>query len=64
MKKTSPTTFEMEAENFYPPWGRELEILILNKQVTEGMLSVDDLPVGLGANGAWAIYPPLSDPAS
>ncbi len=36
VKKTSPTTFEMEVENFYPPWGRELEILILNKQVTEG----------------------------
>jgi hypothetical protein len=34
--KTSPTTFEMEATDFYPPWGRELEILILNKQVTEG----------------------------
>jgi hypothetical protein len=30
--KTSPTTFEMEAEDFYPPWNRELEILILNKQ--------------------------------
>lgn len=32
VKKTSPTTFEMEAEDFYPPWNRELEILILNKQ--------------------------------
>jgi hypothetical protein len=30
--KTSPTTFEMEAEDFYPPYDRELEILILNKQ--------------------------------
>jgi hypothetical protein len=30
--KTSPTTFEMEAEDWYPPWNRELEILILNKQ--------------------------------
>lgn len=30
--KTSPTTFEMEAEDWYPPYGRELEILILNKQ--------------------------------
>ncbi len=34
--KTSPTTFEMEATDFYPPWGRELEVLILNRQVTEG----------------------------
>lgn len=32
VKKTSPTTFEMEAEDFYPPWNRELEILILNRQ--------------------------------
>jgi hypothetical protein len=30
--KTSPTTFEMEAEDWYPPYGKELEILILNKQ--------------------------------
>lgn len=30
--KTSPTTFEMEAEDWYPPYDRELEILILNKQ--------------------------------
>lgn len=30
--KTSPTTFEMEASDFYPPWNRELEILILNRQ--------------------------------
>ena len=30
--KTSPTTFVMEATDFYPPWNRELEILILNKQ--------------------------------
>lgn len=30
--KTSPTTFEMEATDFYPPWGRELEVLILNRQ--------------------------------
>ncbi|MGN6489473.1 MAG: DUF4424 domain-containing protein [Devosia sp.] len=29
--KTSPTTFEMEARDWYPPWGRELEVLILNK---------------------------------
>jgi hypothetical protein len=30
--KTSPTTFEMEAEDWYPPYGKELEILVLNKQ--------------------------------
>ena len=30
--KTSPTTFEMNAEDWYPPYGQELEILILNKQ--------------------------------
>lgn len=30
--KTSPTTFEMEATDFYPPWNRELEVLILNRQ--------------------------------
>lgn len=34
--KTSPTTFVMEATDFYPPWGRELDILILNKRTTEG----------------------------
>ena len=33
--KTSPTTFEMEAEDWYPPWNRELEILILNRQNPE-----------------------------
>lgn len=33
--KTSPTTFEMEAEDWYPPWDRELEILILNRQNPE-----------------------------
>lgn len=32
VKRTSPTTFEMEAEDWWPPWGRELEILILNRQ--------------------------------
>jgi hypothetical protein len=32
VKKTSPTTFEMEAQDFVPPWNRELEILILNHQ--------------------------------
>lgn len=30
--KTSPTTFEMNATDWYPPYERELEILILNKQ--------------------------------
>jgi hypothetical protein len=32
VKKTGPTTFEMEATDFYPPWNRELEILILDRQ--------------------------------
>lgn len=31
VKKTGPTTFEMEAEDWYPPYGRELDILILNR---------------------------------
>ncbi len=30
--KTSPTTFEMEATDWFPPFNRELEVLILNKQ--------------------------------
>ncbi len=36
--KTSPTTFEMEATDWWPPYGRELDILILNKNepVEEG----------------------------
>ena len=29
--KTSPTTFEMEATEWWPPYGRELEILILDR---------------------------------
>lgn len=33
--KTSPTTFEMEAEDWWPPWNRELEILILNRRPGE-----------------------------
>lgn len=33
--KTSPTTFEMEAEDWFPPWGRELDILVLNRQVAQ-----------------------------
>lgn len=36
VKKTSPTTFEMEATDWWPPYGRELEILVLNKQETAG----------------------------
>jgi hypothetical protein len=31
VKKTGPTTFEMTATDWYPPYGRELEILILNR---------------------------------
>lgn len=31
VKKTSPTTFEMEASDWWPPYGRELEVLILNR---------------------------------
>ncbi|MBK8083152.1 MAG: DUF4424 domain-containing protein [Devosia sp.] len=29
--KTSPTTFEMEATDWFPPYNRELEVLILNR---------------------------------
>jgi len=32
VKRTSPTTFEMEADDWWPPWDRELEVLILNRQ--------------------------------
>ena len=32
VKKTGPTTFEMEATDWYPPYGRELNIMILNYQ--------------------------------
>ncbi|MHB1109154.1 MAG: DUF4424 domain-containing protein [Devosia sp.] len=32
VEKTSPTTFEMEAQDWWPPWDRELEILILNRR--------------------------------
>lgn len=35
VKKTGPTTFEMTAENFYPPYNHELEILILNRNKPE-----------------------------
>ncbi len=33
--KTSPTTFEMEATDWWPPYGRELEVLILNRNDPE-----------------------------
>lgn len=33
--KTGPTTFEMEAKDWWPPYGRELEVLILNRQNPE-----------------------------
>lgn len=32
VKKTGPTTFEMSAEDWWPPYDRELEVLILNRQ--------------------------------
>lgn len=32
VEKISPTQFRMTATDFYPPWGRELDILILEKQ--------------------------------
>lgn len=35
--KTSPTTFEMEAEDWYPPWNRELEVLILERRPDEAV---------------------------
>lgn len=35
--KTSPTRFEMEATDFFPPYGRELEVLILNRQVEQNV---------------------------
>lgn len=31
VRKTGPTTFEMEATDWYPPYGRELELLILKR---------------------------------
>jgi hypothetical protein len=34
--KIGPTTFRMEAEDWYPPWDRELEILILDRYEREG----------------------------
>ena len=35
VSKTGPTTFEMNATDFSPPDGRELEILILNRSISE-----------------------------
>jgi hypothetical protein len=35
--KTGPTTFKMEATDWYPPWNRELDILILNHVDREAM---------------------------
>lgn len=35
--KTGPTTFRMEATDWYPPWNRELDILILNRYEREDM---------------------------
>lgn len=35
VKKTGPTTFEMEAKDWWPPYNRELEVLILNRQNPE-----------------------------
>jgi hypothetical protein len=32
VKKMGPTTFEMTATDWYPPYGKELEILILTHQ--------------------------------
>jgi hypothetical protein len=34
--KTGPTTFAMEATDWYPPYGRELEVLILQHQDNTG----------------------------
>lgn len=31
VRKTGPTTFEMTAEDWFPPWDRELEILLIEK---------------------------------
>ncbi|MEQ1770650.1 MAG: DUF4424 domain-containing protein [Devosia sp.] len=35
VKKTGATTFEMEATDWFPPWDRELDILILDKRDPE-----------------------------
>ncbi|HEV7275352.1 MAG TPA: DUF4424 domain-containing protein [Devosiaceae bacterium] len=39
--KTSPTTFEMSAEDWYPPWDRELEVLILQRRQDEAGLNLE-----------------------
>lgn len=31
VKKIGPTTFEMTATDWYPPWNKELEVLLLNR---------------------------------
>ena len=36
MKKIGPTTFQMKAKDWYPPWDRELDILILDRIEPEG----------------------------
>ena len=36
VKKIGPTTFTMEASDWYPPYGRELDVLILNYYDREG----------------------------
>jgi hypothetical protein len=35
VKKVGPTTFQMTAKDWYPPYGRELDILILNHHEAE-----------------------------
>jgi len=32
VQKTGPTTFEMSADDWYPPYNHELEILLLHRQ--------------------------------
>jgi hypothetical protein len=36
VKKIGPTTFQMTAKDWYPPWERELDILILDRIEPEG----------------------------
>jgi hypothetical protein len=36
VKKIGPTTFQMTARDWYPPWDRELDILILDRIEPEG----------------------------
>lgn len=37
VKKIGPTTFQMTAKDWYPPWEHELDILILNRNDPEAM---------------------------